>query len=273
MKYVVASASKEFKGEDATLVQTRGDFVYGLVCDGHGGKDAAKLVVTEFMKTLDDADMCFVRIFQTLHTLVQAKCNTCGCTLSVFMWNASNCDVIHANCGDSDIVVFEPTTYNILSETHRLQYNARERQRLQEAGAVVRQARNEIGEPYGPYRLWPGGLAVSRSIGDADCPYISCQPFVSRCVLRNAVIVIASDGVWDTFPIHRVRDIVTRHTVQEAAKLLCNKGDLTDDRSAIVIQIGNMIVQNKSTLFFRSPSHSSSLSDEDEDEIILRVSV
>ena len=53
---------------------------------------------------------------------------------------------------------------------------------------------------YGPLRVWPGGLALSRAIGDFDVgPSIIASPFIKQLrVPQTAVrIIIASDGVWD----------------------------------------------------------------------------
>ena len=52
-----------------------------------------------------------------------------------------------------------------VSGNHRLDSNKAERARAQAAGAEV--ASNVLeGKPVGPLRVWPGGLAMSRSLGD-----------------------------------------------------------------------------------------------------------
>ena len=50
-------------------------------------------------------------------------------------------------------------------DTHRLDDNKAERKRCEDAGYEV--CRSTVdGKPVGPERVWPGGLAMSRTIGD-----------------------------------------------------------------------------------------------------------
>uniref|UniRef100_A0A6N2N7K2 PPM-type phosphatase domain-containing protein n=1 Tax=Salix viminalis TaxID=40686 RepID=A0A6N2N7K2_SALVM len=52
----------------------------------------------------------------------------------------------------------------------------------------------------GPLRCWPGGLCLSRSIGDMDVgEFIVPVPYVKQVKLSNAGgrLIIASDGIWD----------------------------------------------------------------------------
>ena len=52
-----------------------------------------------------------------------------------------------------------------VSDTHRLDDNKAERKRCEDAGFEV--CRSTVdGKPVGPQRVWPGGLAMSRTIGD-----------------------------------------------------------------------------------------------------------
>jgi len=54
--------------------------------------------------------------------------------------------------------------------------------------------------PHGPLRAWPGGLAMSRAIGDADCSsWLIAEPHVRTVALPpgGCDIVLATDGVWD----------------------------------------------------------------------------
>lgn len=52
-----------------------------------------------------------------------------------------------------------------MSGNHRLDSNKAERARAEAAGAEVAASVLE-GKPVGPLRVWPGGLAMSRSLGD-----------------------------------------------------------------------------------------------------------
>ena len=52
-----------------------------------------------------------------------------------------------------------------VSDTHRLDDNKAERKRCEDAGFEVSRSTVD-GKPVGPERVWPGGLAMSRTIGD-----------------------------------------------------------------------------------------------------------
>jgi len=65
---------------------------------------------------------------------------------------------------------------------------------------VLHRVRAPDGQPYGPLRAWPGGLAIARCLGDADClsivspqPATRTHPFSSQ----SSILIVASDGVWD----------------------------------------------------------------------------
>ena len=47
--------------------------------------------------------------------------------------------------------------------------NADERDRITALGGEIAQAADLAGNPGGPLRAWPGGVAVARTIGDSDC--------------------------------------------------------------------------------------------------------
>ncbi len=54
-----------------------------------------------------------------------------------------------------------------MSGNHRLDDNKAERQRLAELGRELSSSAVE-GRPVGPLRVWPGGLAMSRTLGDHE---------------------------------------------------------------------------------------------------------
>lgn len=54
-----------------------------------------------------------------------------------------------------------------VSGNHRLDDNKAERLRCEEAGREVSSSAVE-GRPVGPLRVWPGGLNMSRTIGDYE---------------------------------------------------------------------------------------------------------
>lgn len=106
-----------------------------------------------------------------------------------------------------------------LTAEHRLQDSARERARVASLGGVVARIRHPVtGEPGGPLRCFPGGLAIARGIGDADAgDLVSPIPATSTVALSASNgwdVVIASDGVWDSLP---PRDVVKLCRLSKAA--------------------------------------------------------
>ena len=67
-----------------------------------------------------------------------------------------------------------------ITRTHRLDDSGPERERVEAAGAEVAQSEIE-GKPVGPLRVWPGGLAMSRTLGDYEAgPTCTCEPDVRQ---------------------------------------------------------------------------------------------
>ncbi len=73
-------------------------------------------------------------------------------------------------------------------------------------------------------RTWPGGLCVSRSIGDADAgEHILPLPHIKQVVvpLRGCRVILASDGLWDALSLSRsVREARNCGGPAEAANAL-----------------------------------------------------
>ena len=221
-----ACARKAVKGEDRHLVlssvpQGSQAGVYSLVAvfDGHGGKGAAEACVREFPGALSAAlagcvegqgddeatpnlgaalPIALVAAFAEVDTRVRASCASSGCTATVVVCGPGRLITVAA-CGDSLAVLDTLTQVQKLSPEHRAQTHAGERARVIAAGAHVGSASDE-----GTLRVWPGGLAVSRAIGDtAAKPAVCAHPEVSQCYVplgTGARLVVASDGLWDVVP-------------------------------------------------------------------------
>ncbi|GJY55650.1 probable protein phosphatase 2C 15 [Tanacetum coccineum] len=87
-----------------------------------------------------------------------------------------------------------------LTVDHRLEENQEERERVKASGGEVGRLRILGGAEIGPLRCWPGGLCLSRSIGDMDVgEFIVPIPYVKQVKLSDAGgrLIIASDGIWD----------------------------------------------------------------------------
>ena len=76
--------------------------------------------------------------------------------------------VVVANVGDSMVYMDDGSKVVPLSTDHRVENSAEERARVVAAGGEIARASVE-GKACGPPRVWPGGLQMSRTIGDGNC--------------------------------------------------------------------------------------------------------
>ena len=140
-----------------------------------------------------------------------------------------------------------------LSEDHRLERCHSEQQRISTLGGTIARAAGASGGPEGPMRVWPGGLAVARCVGDSDCKqFVSAEPSLRTVQIPTggASIIVATDGVWDCLPFEAVGMILRRgvrrrpHSVkaqlvaeQIAAKAARAKGQIFDDTTLFVCHL------------------------------------
>lgn len=112
-----------------------------------------------------------VRALLTLRTAAGHPC--AGTTVTVAL--SIGWLLTIANTGDSATVLDTGCSILELTKSHRIHSNKDEQARLRQAGQQLAplgfhlQGPAKPGEPgVGPLRLWPGGLCVSRSVGDLD---------------------------------------------------------------------------------------------------------
>lgn len=156
-----------------------------------------------------------------------------------------------------------------LSVEHRLDSSESERKRIEEAGGEVRPTEYEDGPNgervgVGPLRVWPGGLAVSRSIGDRDGKKggVISEPEVSMVLIpdrfHGARVVLASDGLWDAATPKQASACASKLNAQSAAAAL-NKlaQQQKDNRDDITVLVVDMLrdVGSKSGPFVVKPDH------------------
>ena len=65
-----------------------------------------------------------------------------------------------------------------VSGNHRLDDNKKEKERIKKQGFEVSSSKVE-GRPTGPLRVWPGGLAMGRSLGDYEVP-VACPSVLTH---------------------------------------------------------------------------------------------
>jgi serine/threonine protein phosphatase PrpC len=194
-----------------------------------------------------------------------------------------------ANVGDSSIYLqYEEATIakgasarrsrmQMLSEDHRLQTNKREQRRVfaqggsishdgrsrgkalegvddedaAEVAEAISQAKNDAQAADAPMRMWPGGLMMSRTLGDRDAKFSSPEPCIRQCVLLvgpdtcgggGGRIIMGSDGLWDEITPKNVASESKTKRAQSAANHLTQlaskrAGAERDDITVVVVDL------------------------------------
>ena len=180
--------------------------------------------------------------FETLHTRLRSDGLRCGTTATLVAiidgWR-----VVTANVGDSLAVLDTGSEVVTLTPSHRLEDAPAEVARVTAAGASVGPA-DVNGVPAGPPRVWPGGLAMSRSLCDPDShAAVLATPDVRAATLppRGGRIVLASDGLWDAVSTraaaHRARGLPATRAAADLVHMALRSRGLRDDVSVAVIDI------------------------------------
>jgi len=149
-----------------------------------------------------------------------------------------------ASVGDSRAALDTGNEVVMISTDHRVEDNADECARIRSLGGVLGRVRGPDGQSVGPLRVWPGGLAMSRSIGDADVGIsIISEPDVIQVEvpMEGARVIIASDGLWDTCGAEQAARMVRMHAPKIAAEKLTQGAlrslGLRDDITVVVLDI------------------------------------
>ncbi|XP_009413632.2 probable protein phosphatase 2C 12 [Musa acuminata AAA Group] len=259
-------ASESKKGEDFTLVKTecqrvpgQGDTTFSVFAlfDGHNGAAAATYSKENLLNNVLSAipsDLSRNEWIQALPRALVAGfvktdkdfkkiASVSGTTVTFVIIDGWVVTV--ASVGDSRCILesAEGSVY-FLSADHRLEANEEEVERITACGGEVGRMNVVGGAEFGPLRSWPGGLCLSRSIGDMDVgEFIVPIPHVKQVKLSNAGgrLVISSDGVWDALTAEKAlscsrglpAEAAAIRIIKEAVQL---KG-LRDDTTCIVVDI------------------------------------
>ncbi|PQM40662.1 putative protein phosphatase 2C 12 [Prunus yedoensis var. nudiflora] len=185
----------------------------------------------------------FVAGFVKTDKELQERAQTSGTTVTFVIIEGWVISV--ASVGDSRCIL-EPAEGGVyyLSADHRLEINEEERLRITASGGEVGRLNTGGGAEIGPLRCWPGGLCLSRSIGDMDVgEFIVPVPYVKQMKLSSAGgrLIISSDGVWDALSAETALDCCRGMAPDAAAAQIVkdavgHKG-LRDDTTCIVIDI------------------------------------
>ncbi|KAG8639126.1 probable protein phosphatase 2C 15 isoform X2 [Manihot esculenta] len=291
-------AAQSRKGEDYFLIKTDCQRVPGnssstysvfAIFDGHNGNAAAIFTRENLLnhvlgalprglgweEWLQALPRALVAGFVKTDKEFQSRGETSGTTATFVIVDGWTVTV--ASVGDTRCILdAQGGAISTLTVDHRLEENMEERERVTASGGEVGRLSIVGGAEIGPLRCWPGGLCLSRSIGDMDVgEFIVPIPYVKQVKLSNAGgrLIIASDGIWDALSSEMAAkhcrglpaELAARQVVKEALR---TRG-LKDDTTCIVVDIippENSTQpstppkkQNKlRTLLFRKKSHDSS---------------
>ncbi|KAF3339560.1 putative protein phosphatase 2C 3 [Carex littledalei] len=264
LRYGCASQSK--KGEDFFLMKTdcvrvtgnpSSTFAVFAVLDGHNGNAAAIYTRDNLLNHVLSAVPRGLSRDEWLHALpralvagfvktdkeFQTKGQTSGTTVTFVIIDGWTVTV--ASVGDSRCILdSQGGAVSLLTVDHRLEENVEERERVTASGGEVGRLSIVGGAEIGPLRCWPGGLCLSRSIGDIDVgEFIVPIPYVKQVKLSTAGgrLIIASDGIWDALSSESAAkschglpaELAARQVVKEALR---TRG-LKDDTTCIVVDI------------------------------------
>ncbi|CAL0316560.1 unnamed protein product [Lupinus luteus] len=264
VKYGQAGLAR--KGEDYFLIKTDcqripGDsstlFSVFAILDGHNGMSAAVFAKENILNNVMSAIPQDISRDEWLQALpralvvgfvktdieIQKKGETSGTTATFVIIDGWTVTV--ASVGDSRCILdTQGGVVSLLTVDHRLEENVEERERVTASGGEVGRLNVYGANKVGPLRCWPGGLCLSRSIGDTDVgEYIVPIPHVKQVKLSNAGgrLIIASDGIWDALSSDVAAKSCRGLPAELAAKLVVKEAlrsrGLKDDTTCVVVDI------------------------------------
>ncbi|PSS28844.1 Protein like [Actinidia chinensis var. chinensis] len=264
IKYGQAALAK--KGEDYFLIKADCQRVPGnpstsfsvfAIFDGHNGISAAIFAKENLLNNVLSAipqgidreewlqalPRALVAGFVKTDIEFQQKGETSGTTVTFVVIDGWTVTV--ASVGDSRCILdTQVCVVSLLTVDHRLEENEEERERVTASGGEVGRLNIFGGHEVGPLRCWPGGLCLSRSIGDTDVgEFIVPIPHVKQVKLSNAGgrLIIASDGIWDALSSDIAAQSCRGLPAELAAKLVVKEAlrsrGLKDDTTCLVVDI------------------------------------
>lgn len=261
----VCVASK--KGEDAHafITTTIGaePILLALVADGHGGAKASLMLADQLLgrivseatgSSTTELERAMTVAFTSLHAEIRASSPTHGSTATVVAVCLSAGTITCGNVGDSFAYGFSHGSSPAdrhplhLTTSHRLEecgVKTEEARRIMRGGGKVARAARQGGQPAGPLRAWPGGLAMGRAIGDGDCgDWLIPTPSTYSCQLpdQGCDICLASDGIWDAVPLPDAYALIERwppltRSAKDLVDAAVHARGLHDDITAMLLRI------------------------------------
>ncbi|XP_076913175.1 putative protein phosphatase 2C 5 [Bidens hawaiensis] len=254
------------KGEDYFLIKPDCHRVPGnpstsfsvfAIFDGHNGISAAIFAKENLLNNIVSAipkdcereewlqalPRALVAGFVKTDIEFQQKGETSGTTVTFVVIDGWTITV--ASVGDSRCILdTQAGVVSLLTVDHRLEENVEERERVTASGGEVGRLNIFGGNGVGPLRCWPGGLCLSRSIGDTDVgEFIVPIPHVKQVKLSSSGgrLIIASDGIWDALSSETAAQSCRGLPAELAAKLVVKEAlrsrGLKDDTTCVVVDI------------------------------------
>ncbi|XP_024966571.1 probable protein phosphatase 2C 5 [Cynara cardunculus var. scolymus] len=254
------------KGEDYFLIKPDCQRIPGnpstsfsvfAIFDGHNGISAAIFAKENLLNNILSAipqgcgreewlqalPRALVAGFVKTDIEFQQKGETSGTTVTFVVIDGWTITV--ASVGDSRCILdTQAGVVSLLTVDHRLEENVEERERVTASGGEVGRLNIFGGDGVGPLRCWPGGLCLSRSIGDTDVgEFIVPIPHVKQVKLSNSGgrLIIASDGIWDALSSDVAAQSCRGLPAELAAKLVVKEAlrsrGLKDDTTCLVVDI------------------------------------
>lgn len=267
-----ATTRRNLKTDSAGSLQGTGTFGLFCVFDGHNGAAAALHLEDTLSRTLEEKlpaghppsegsepeysrwreelQRALVETFCDVSEEFACKGQLAGTTVTVVLQYGWLLTV--ANLGDSRALLDTGSDMLQLTVDHRISTHQADRHRLEQLGAQIAPIDGSGSGPavntagYGPLRVWPGGLCLSRGIGDFDIgpPVIACPHiFQVRIPDTGGRLIVASDGLWDGFENMKRLCRMSRGWACQAAPnkiiqaLQRAYGGLRDDTSLVVLDI------------------------------------
>eukprot|EP00201_Polytomella_parva_P010274 CAMPEP_0175054170 /NCGR_PEP_ID=MMETSP0052_2-20121109/9353_1 /TAXON_ID=51329 ORGANISM="Polytomella parva, Strain SAG 63-3" /NCGR_SAMPLE_ID=MMETSP0052_2 /ASSEMBLY_ACC=CAM_ASM_000194 /LENGTH=769 /DNA_ID=CAMNT_0016318829 /DNA_START=93 /DNA_END=2399 /DNA_ORIENTATION=- len=169
----------------------------------------------------------------------QSKHKTSGTTATVVVqvgW-----ELVIASVGDSCAYLDTGAEVIQVSGNHRVDDNLPEQTRIKAAGGHIAQS-DVDGIAAGPLRAWPGGLAMSRTLGDYEARSVVIpDPEIRQCTMpvTGGRLIIASDGLWDAQKPKQVLGTLKSKSAGEsshkATYLALNARGLVDDVTVLIV--------------------------------------
>eukprot|EP00268_Persea_americana_P028387 TRINITY_DN2755_c0_g1_i1.p1 TRINITY_DN2755_c0_g1~~TRINITY_DN2755_c0_g1_i1.p1 ORF type:complete len:428 (+),score=112.89 TRINITY_DN2755_c0_g1_i1:340-1623(+) len=254
------------KGEDYFLIKpdceripgnSASSFSVFAIFDGHNGVSAAIFTKENLLNHVMSAIPQGIDREEWLHALPRAlvagfvktdidfqrRGETSGTTVTFVVVDGLTVTV--ASVGDSRCILdTQGGVVSLLTVDHRLEENAEERERVTASGGEVGRLNVCGGTEVGPLRCWPGGLCLSRSIGDMDVgEFIVPIPHVKQVKLptTGGRLIIASDGIWDALSSEVAAQSCRGLPAELAAKLVVKEAlrsrGLKDDTTCVVVDV------------------------------------